>query len=282
MAPVKHCHQLSNVMLPRFVFPIPFFVIVMSLSFPFLSGRRRLCVQAFSVQAPRNHWLRWRRGCGLSSSATSTATTTTTRNKHGDNDNNHNNRNDKKLLFAQDLNIIYDSKCNVCKLEIDFLRRRDERLHGTQGRRLRFTDLEGVDDDNNNNGCYYNDKDPANGGIDYATGMKAMHAVTSHGRVLQGVPAFLRAYQAVGLGWLFTLFRYKPVAWLADRLYDVFAKVRTRLTRGATVDELVRVYEEKRKLQQTSLSSCESDTCQGKTMSPPSSLSSPSSSASSS
>ncbi|KAI2507451.1 DUF393-like protein [Fragilaria crotonensis] len=49
-------------------------------------------------------------------------------------------------LFSEELSILYDSKCNVCKLEIDFLRRRDERLHGSSTR-LKFTDLESEDYD---------------------------------------------------------------------------------------------------------------------------------------
>ena len=99
----------------------------------------------------------------------------------------------------------------------------------------------------------------ANGGIDYATGMAAMHAVTNRGQVLTGVPVFRRAYEAVGLGWWVAVTRLRIVSWLADRLYDVFAKYRTRWTRGTTVEELVRVYEEKRRLAPEA--SCETGTC---------------------
>ena len=166
--------------------------------------------------------------CGMFTTTTTTTTTkpttkeTTTPNR----------------LFPEDLNILYDSKCNVCQLEMDFLQRRDARLHGDARRRLRFTDLESRT---------YNPNDPANGGVEYATGMAAMHAVTSDGRILQGVSVFQAAYQAVGWGWWF--FRFVTTwPWAADALYHVFAKYRTRVTRGASLETLVQAHEEQQAL----------------------------------
>lgn len=149
----------------------------------------------------------------------------------------------KERLFPQELNILYDSKCNVCKLEIDFLRRRDERLNGSEGgdatTRLKFTDLEA---DN------FDDQDPANGGIDYERGMKAMHAVTPDGQVVEGVPVFKLAYEQVKLGWLFRVTEIPGLSWLFDRGYDIFAAYRTVLTRGTSVPTLVEAYQEKQQL----------------------------------
>eukprot|EP00545_Synedropsis_sp_CCMP1620_P010238 CAMPEP_0119004326 /NCGR_PEP_ID=MMETSP1176-20130426/1080_1 /TAXON_ID=265551 /ORGANISM="Synedropsis recta cf, Strain CCMP1620" /LENGTH=189 /DNA_ID=CAMNT_0006956017 /DNA_START=155 /DNA_END=724 /DNA_ORIENTATION=+ len=159
-------------------------------------------------------------------------------------------------LFPQELNILYDSKCNVCKLEIDFLRRRDERLNGsTEGTattRLKFTDLESDS---------YNDRDPANGGIDYETGMKAMHAVTPDGKVVQGVPVFKLAYEQVKLGWLFRVAEIPVLSWLFDRAYDIFAAYRTILTRGTTVPTLVEAYREKQQLLKEQQATEECETC---------------------
>ena len=136
------------------------------------------------------------------------------------------------------------------------LRRRDQQVNPDQPR-LKFTDLEGSDDD------YYKETDPANGGVSYSTGMAAMHAVTSDGRVMQGVPIFRLAYQAVGLGWLFRITTWPGVNWVADRLYNVFAKYRTRLTRGgASVESLVQAYEQKRALQkEQEQTACETGRC---------------------
>ena len=157
--------------------------------------------------------------------------------------NNHHHNNNIQRLFPEDLNIIYDSKCNVCKLEIDFLHRRDQKVNGAQPR-LRFTDLEGETGE-------YQPNDPANGGVDYATALASMHGVLSNGKVIKGVPVFRHAYQAVGLGWLFTITTWPLVSWIADRIYDIFAKYRTLLTRGATTRRLVQAYEERRALQRT-------------------------------
>ena len=151
-------------------------------------------------------------------------------------------------LFPEEVNIIYDSKCNVCKLEIDFLRRRDERLakqRVTNGAapqaRLRFTDLESGN---------YNAKDPVNGGVTYEVGMASMHAVTSDGKVLSGVPVFALAYEQVSLGWLFAITKIPWVKRIADKVYDIFAKYRTRITRGQSVESLIEVYRQKRALEE--------------------------------
>mmetsp|Transcript_881 Transcript_881/g.1226 ORF Transcript_881/g.1226 Transcript_881/m.1226 type:complete len:215 (-) Transcript_881:93-737(-) len=150
-------------------------------------------------------------------------------------------------LFSEELNILYDSKCNVCKLEIDFLRRRDERLHGSKTK-LKFTDLEDPT---------YNDQDPANGLVDYERGMKAMHGVKPNGQVVVGVPVFTLAYKQVRLGWLFGFVKLPVFGWLMDRGYDLFAKYRTHMTRGSSVESLVELHQKKRIMQQ------ECETCKG-------------------
>lgn len=152
-----------------------------------------------------------------------------------------------KRLFPEELNIIYDSKCNVCKLEIDFLRRRDEKLtrkRVSQGfphqTKLLFTDLESD---------AYSSRDPRNGGVDYEKGMASMHAVTPEGQVINGVPVFRRAYEQVNLGWLFAVTRIPLVKTIADKAYNLFARYRTRITRGQTVESLVEAYREKKALE---------------------------------
>jgi predicted DCC family thiol-disulfide oxidoreductase YuxK len=146
----------------------------------------------------------------------------------------------RNRLFPEELNIIYDSKCNVCKLEIDFLRRRDLKKH-QQHPKLRFTDIEDVS---------YNPKDAANCEISYERGMAAMHAVTADGKVIQGVPVFQMAYQKVGLGWLVAIAEVPFFRKWLDRAYDVFAKYRTKVTRGQSLESLVQVYREKKELEE--------------------------------
>jgi len=164
------------------------------------------------------------------------------------------NKKKDQRLFPEELNIIYDSKCNVCNLEIEFLRRRDIKLAAKQqqqqqeeedqhqGRKLRFTDLEDA--------AGYNPKDPANAGVTYEQGMKSMHAVLANGQVVCGVPVFELAYHQVNLGWLFAVTKIPMIKRIADAAYDVFAKYRTQITRGESVERLIEVYRQKKTLDQ--------------------------------
>lgn len=147
---------------------------------------------------------------------------------------------ENERLFPEELNILYDSKCNVCKLEIDFLARRDAEKINIGRPKLKMTDIEADE---------YDILDPANGGVSYEEGMKAIHAVTSDGKVLKGVSVFSLAYEQVQLGWLFKITTWPIVKQLVDIGYNIFAKYRTNLTRGASVEMLVQQYEEKKKLE---------------------------------
>jgi predicted DCC family thiol-disulfide oxidoreductase YuxK len=144
------------------------------------------------------------------------------------------------LLFQEELNIIYDSKCNVCKLEIDWLAKRDARVNGSIAPKLKMTDIESDD---------YDDTDPSNGGISYEKGMAAIHAVTPTGKVMSGVPVFSSAYDKVGLGWLFAITRVPILNKGIDMAYDFFAKYRTNITRGSSLEALVESYKERKQLE---------------------------------
>lgn len=124
------------------------------------------------------------------------------------------------------LTLLYDGGCPLCLREVTFLRRRDERLHPDHPR-LAFVD---IDDP-----AY----DPAaHAGITYREAMGRIHAVAADGSVLQDVEVFRRAYQLVGLGWL-----YAPTTWpllrpLVDRLYALWAGARLQLTRRPDLEAL--------------------------------------------
>lgn len=68
-------------------------------------------------------------------------------------------------LFPEEINVLYDGKCILCSKEINFLARSD--LKG----RIKFTDLENDE---------YDPQNPANGGIDYATGEIVEPQLTTH------------------------------------------------------------------------------------------------------
>ena len=152
-------------------------------------------------------------------------------------------------LFPEEINILYDSKCNVCRLEMEWLRRRDREVVNRAVPKIRLTDLESPT---------FDSSDPANGGVDYVKGMKSMTAITADGKVIQGIPVFRLAYEHVGLGWLFRITQWPVMNTVFDFGYDVFAKYRTLLTRGTKLDTLIQVYEEKKALEAKKRSdSCE-------------------------
>ena len=155
-------------------------------------------------------------------------------------------------LFPEEINIIYDGKCNVCKLEMDFLAKRDAHIVNVGAPKLKLTDIESPT---------YNKDDPANGGVSYKEGMMAIHAITADGRVIKGVPVFLLAYEKVNLGWLFRITTWPVVKQIVEMGYVLFAKYRTNLTRGATIDTLVEQYEAREELQTRLDDTCVDDRC---------------------
>ena len=143
-------------------------------------------------------------------------------------------------LFPEELNILYDSKCNVCRWEMEWLHRRDRQVVNQGAPKIRLTDLE---DPN------FDPLDPANGGVNYEKGMRSMTAVTADGKVFQGVPVFRLAYEQVGLGWLFAVTQWPLMKGLFDVGYKLFANYRTLVTRGTRLDNLIEAYEQKKGLE---------------------------------
>ena len=124
------------------------------------------------------------------------------------------------------LTLLYDGGCPLCLREVTFLRGRDARLH-PGAPLLDFVD---IDDP-----AY----DPAaHAGISYREAMGRIHAVAADGAVLRDVEVFRRAYQLVGLGWLYAPTRWPLLGALVDRLYALWAGARLRLTRRPDLDEL--------------------------------------------
>lgn len=57
----------------------------------------------------------------------------------------------------------------------------------------------------------------ANGGVSYRAGMERIHAVLPDGRVVVDVEVFRRAYELVGLGWVYAATRNSTVEGLANK-----------------------------------------------------------------
>jgi len=158
-------------------------------------------------------------------------------------------------LFPEEINVLYDSKCNVCKLEMDWLVSRDIRINGPDNRKLKLTDLE---DENG-----FDATDPSNGGIDYDAGMAAIYAVKHDGTVYKGVPVFELAYAQVDLGWIWKINQIPVINRFLEWGYEIFARNRTRITRGASLEDLLALNAAKQKAAQDE--DCES--CRSKVIS---------------
>jgi predicted DCC family thiol-disulfide oxidoreductase YuxK len=124
------------------------------------------------------------------------------------------------------LTLLYDGGCPLCLREVTFLRRRDARLHPGMPQ-LAFVD---IDDP-----AY----DPAaHAGISYREAMGRIHAIAADGSVLHDVEVFRRAYQLVGLGWLYAPTRWPVLRPLVEGLYSLWAGARLSLTRRPDLEQL--------------------------------------------
>ncbi|KAF3331237.1 hypothetical protein FCM35_KLT04591 [Carex littledalei] len=60
--------------------------------------------------------------------------------------------------------------------------------------------------------------------------MGRIHAIMSDGTVVTDVEAFRKIYEAVGLGWVYAITKFEPVAVIANAIYGVWAKYRLQIT----------------------------------------------------
>lgn len=125
-----------------------------------------------------------------------------------------------------DLTLLYDGGCPLCVREVTFLQRRDQARHGDQ-RRLAFVDIDSAD------------YDPASQqGVTYREAMGRIHGVEANGTVLRDLAVFRRAYELIGLGWLYAPTRWPVLGPLAEAAYGVWARLRLRLTGRPSLDQL--------------------------------------------
>ena len=121
-----------------------------------------------------------------------------------------------------DLTLLYDGGCPLCLREVRFLRRRDAGRH-----RLAFVDIDAAD---------Y--RPEHHGGIEYRQAMGRIHAIDGEGEILRDVDVFRRAYDLIGLGWLYAPTRWPLLRPIADAVYGLWAASRLRLTGRPDLDQL--------------------------------------------
>jgi predicted DCC family thiol-disulfide oxidoreductase YuxK len=115
---------------------------------------------------------------------------------------------------AWQIKLLYDGACPLCVREVNFLQKRDA------GRgRVAFVDI--ADDD-------YSPE--ANGGVDFETAMGRIHAVLPDGTIVKNVEVFRRVYEILGMGWIYAATKLPIIGFVVDRLYDIWADWRLKLT----------------------------------------------------
>ena len=124
------------------------------------------------------------------------------------------------------LTILYDGACPLCLREVRFLEGRDGQCNAAQPQ-LAFVDIDAPD--------YL---PAAHAGITYPEAMGRIHAVAADGTVLRDVAVFHRAYQLIGLGWLYAPTRWPLLGPLANSLYRLWASARLRLTGRPSLEQL--------------------------------------------
>ncbi|XP_021292399.1 uncharacterized protein At5g50100, mitochondrial isoform X2 [Herrania umbratica] len=123
------------------------------------------------------------------------------------------------------IKMLYDGDCPLCMREVDMLRERNKQ-YGT----IKFVDISSDD---------YSPEENKN--LDYKTVMGRIHAILSDGTVVTDVEAFRKLYEQVGLGWVYAITKYEPIATIADAIYGVWAKYRLQITGRPPLDEILEV-----------------------------------------
>ncbi|KAH8487015.1 hypothetical protein H0E87_025842 [Populus deltoides] len=121
------------------------------------------------------------------------------------------------------IKMLYDGDCPLCMREVNMLRERNE-SYGT----IKFVDISSDE---------YSPEE--NQGLDYKTVMGRIHAILSDGTVVTDVEAFRKLYEEVGLGWVYAVTKYEPIATIADAIYGVWAKYRLQVTGRPPLEEIL-------------------------------------------
>jgi len=109
--------------------------------------------------------------------------------------------------------LLYDSECPFCRLEVDWLRRRDRRG------RLGAIDIAA------------DGFDAERFGLTQQQVVARLHGVCADGTVLEGMAAIRAAWRAAGLGWVMAPTGWPVLRWFADLGYRLFARYRVPLGR---------------------------------------------------
>ncbi|XP_011620915.1 uncharacterized protein At5g50100, mitochondrial isoform X1 [Amborella trichopoda] len=126
------------------------------------------------------------------------------------------------------IKMLYDGECPLCMREVNMLKERNK-LYGT----IKFVDISSKE---------YSAEE--NEGLDYKTAMGRIHAILDDGTVLRDIAAFRGLYEEVGLGWVYAMTKYEPVATIAGAIYDVWAKYRLQVAGRPSLETILEARKE--------------------------------------
>ncbi|MDK1288447.1 thiol-disulfide oxidoreductase DCC family protein [Pseudoalteromonas umbrosa] len=109
------------------------------------------------------------------------------------------------------LTIFYDGTCPLCVKEMTALIKRDKAAH------IKTVDIHSDEFVN------YPNIDPNQANL-------ILHALDEQGGLLLGLDVTHRAWQLVGMGWLYAPLRWPLIKPIADQVYLLFAKNRYRIS----------------------------------------------------
>lgn len=121
------------------------------------------------------------------------------------------------------IKLLYDGECPLCLREVNFLKKRDQE----QGK-IAFVDIA---DPN------YQPSEHEN--IDYETAMGRIHAILADGTVITDLEVFRQVYDILGIGWIYAITKTPVIKTIADKIYEIWAKLRLKLTGRPNLDTLV-------------------------------------------
>ncbi|ONK78993.1 uncharacterized protein A4U43_C01F1770 [Asparagus officinalis] len=127
------------------------------------------------------------------------------------------------------IKMLYDGDCPLCMREVNMLKERNESYKA-----IKFVDISSDE---------YTPEE--NQGLDYETVMGKIHAIESDGTVVTDVEAFRRLYEEVGLGWIYAITKYEPIATVANSVYSVWAKYRLQITGRPPLDNILEARKKK-------------------------------------
>jgi predicted DCC family thiol-disulfide oxidoreductase YuxK len=116
-------------------------------------------------------------------------------------------------MARQPFTLLFDGECPFCRLEVEWLQRRDKRglLAAVDIAQPGF--------------------DAARYGLDRDRVHARLHGVRHDGEVIEGMAAIRAAWNAAGLGWAMAPTGWPVLRWFFDLGYVVFARYRVPLGR---------------------------------------------------